>query len=98
MGLDVQRVHAEAAPPAYTAQLSLTHQAGNAFAAGYNTCVSQLSADARHAVGFITGDKGLADLCRQSNVGLMALTHRALQPAAKTAGGNLQRLAHGARR
>jgi hypothetical protein len=89
-------VHAENALAAYTAHLRLAHQAGNAFAAGHNACVSQLSADARHAVGFITGDKRLTDLCRQSDVGLLALTHRARQPIVKTAGGNLQRLAHGA--
>ncbi|MDO8778250.1 MAG: hypothetical protein Q7K57_57950 [Burkholderiaceae bacterium] len=90
--------HAEAAPPAHTAHLRLAHQAGNALAAGHNACVSQLSADARHAVGFITGYKRLTDLCRQSDVGPLALTHRALQPAAEAAGGSLQRLAHGAHR
>jgi hypothetical protein len=59
-------------------------------------CVSQLGADARHAIGFIAGDKRFTDLRRQHDVGLLALAHRTLQPTVEAAGRDLEGLAQGA--
>jgi len=89
---------AETASPAHPTYLRQAHQAGNAFAAGHNACLLQLSADAWHAVGLVAGDKGCADLRRQSGIGLLSLAQRAPAPIVEATGGYLEGFAHGAYR
>ena len=60
--------------------MSATH------AADYDACVGKLGADTRHTVGFIAGDKRRTDVRRQHDVGLLALAHRTVEPAIKSAG------------
>jgi hypothetical protein len=68
------RGHAEATALIYIAYRRLVHQTGNALAVSHNARALQLSADARHGVSFLTCYKVMTDLCRQSDVGLLALT------------------------
>ena len=85
---------AEIAPAADPSHVPVAHQSGNAFAAGHNACIQQLSANAGHTVGFIAGDKCLPDLRCQSDIGLLTLAHGAIEPAVETAGRDLEGFAH----
>lgn len=50
---------------------TLTNKTVSAFAGGHHARVLNLGADARHAVGLMTGEKTLADLCRQRDGDLL---------------------------
>ena len=89
---------AETAPATNPAHVLLAHQNGNLFAAGHNASIREFSTDARQAVSFIAGDKRLAELRRQRDVGLPTLAYRSAQPTVDTAGRKLEGFAHGAHR